>query len=103
MSVVQRLGAALGRVPLVFRISGLLVLVAFVGGQVGQRQSAGAFTRTVLATSASLCPSVAQRNKRLTVGNGAHTLDRAVWRRLADWRLPQPRPRCRLHNQAAFR
>lgn len=97
MSLANRFGAAVGRVPLVFRLSGLLVLAALAGGQIGKRQPAGAMTRTVLAASASLCPSVAQSTKRLTVGDGAKTLDRAVYRRLADWRSPRPQPRCKPH------
>lgn len=64
------------QVPLVFRISGALLMVALVGGQFLQRQPAGPSTRGVIAYAARSCPSAAFTGKHTMVVRGARALDR---------------------------
>lgn len=82
------------RIPLVFRLSALLLLVCFTAGQVLQRQPGGAVTRLLLAEVARRCPSAAFTGSVPTVDDGEHAFDRATWRLMADRFAPRLVPRC---------
>lgn len=83
------------RIPLVFRTSGLLLLVSAVGGQVWQRQPGGTTTRLLLGEVARRCPSAAFQGSAPTIADGAHAFDRATLRLIADRYAARPVPRCR--------
>ena len=68
------------QVPVIFRISGAMLLVASITGQLTQHRAAGASTYRVLEIAEWLCPSAVHRQKSVTVANGAHMLDRAAYR-----------------------
>ncbi len=67
----------LHRMPLVFKASFGILLIAFVFGQWWHRQPAGAGTRTMLALVAITCPEALPIDQQVTVADGAHVLDRA--------------------------
>lgn len=58
-------------------------------------QPGGAGTRVVLDVARAICPHPGVAQKRVSVGDGAHALDRAVLRRLGD--LLADVQRCRVH------
>ncbi len=57
----------------------LLVLA----GQRWQQATGGPGTRGVMAVAAAICPAAVERVRAVRVADGAHTLDRAVLRRIA--------------------
>lgn len=95
MTTRPKLSVRLRQMPLVFRIAVAMLLAAFAGGQFLQRQPAGSLTRGLIASAARACPSAAFRGKRATVADGAHALDRAVYRRIADHYFPATPSRCK--------
>lgn len=68
------------QVPLVLRISGAMLLLASITGQITQHRAAGAATYTALNIAERLCPSAVHRRRSLTVADGAHMLDGAAYR-----------------------
>lgn len=86
--------SALGRMPMVFRLAGALLLFAAIGGQIWQRRAGGTMTREMLAAVTRHCPSAAFHGHRPTNADGARALDRAALRLLLDRVFPLLAPRC---------
>ncbi len=70
--------------PLVFRASAALLLLAFVAGQLTQGSAAGAATYQLMGMAVWLCPSAGNRLTSPSVADGARLLDRAAYRWMLD-------------------
>jgi len=73
--------------PRLLRQACWALVIAFpllvLAGQRWQQAAAGAGTRGVMAVAAVICPAVVERVQAVRVADGAHTLDRAILRRIA--------------------
>lgn len=102
MNAIAQTGASLRRIPLVFRIGITLLAIALVGGQINQRQPAGAWTKRQLAFVKRMCPLARYIEGRVTVADGARALDRALYHRLVNHYRPGFPRRCQSGKTAAF-
>lgn len=82
------------RVPVVFRISLMLLIAAACFGGWWRGQPVGVGTRLITRGLTSLCPAAISPTTVATVADGAHAGDRVAWALLADRLLPRAQSRC---------
>jgi len=83
------------RLPLVFRISAVLLFTALIAGQWWQRQPAGSIADWVLAMAEVYCPAAAIHRSG-TIADSARTLDSWAYAVIGNAIFRDGRDRCRV-------
>ena len=85
------------RLPLVYRLSAILLLTALIAGQWWQRQPAGSIAGWVPAMAAVYCPAAAIHRSG-TIGDSARTLDSWGFAVIGNAIFRDGRDRCRVRK-----
>ena len=85
------------RLPLVFRVSAILLLTALIAGQWWQRQPAGTIAGWVPAMAEVHCPAAAIHRSG-TIANSARSLDSWAYAVIGNAVFRDGRDRCRVRK-----
>lgn len=85
------------RLPLVFRVSAILLLTALIAGQWWQRQPAGTIAGWVSAMAEVYCPAAAIHRSG-TIANSARSLDSWAYAVIGNAVFRDGRDRCRVRK-----